>query len=164
MTQPEPFTDPGLTDLATNWVATRRNPADALTAARHGLRRFGLLGGFHIDIARFEAAIRADTQAALLDRVRQLETERDRYRTAWHSAKTRASNLRERLDNADHGLACTGETIEQLQATLDQMPRCNTPHPTVDEAWCELIIQHPGWHAAQVGAWPHASWPRDPQS
>ncbi|MFE5582516.1 hypothetical protein [Kitasatospora sp. NPDC056531] len=100
----------------------------------------------------------------LLDRVRELEAETARLRTAWHSAKARASTANEHLDLAEHGRDCAVEAVEQLQATLNQMPRCQAPHPTVAEARCELIIQHPGWHAAHVGAWPHASWPYHPQT
>jgi len=58
-TQPEPFTDPVLADIAARWVAERRDPASALRAAREGLKLFGLLGGFHIALSRFEAAVRA---------------------------------------------------------------------------------------------------------
>lgn len=61
--QPEPFADPVLADIATNWAARHPSPAAALTAARLGLRHFGLLGGFHIALSRFEAAVRADEAA-----------------------------------------------------------------------------------------------------
>ncbi|MQS14490.1 hypothetical protein F7Q99_20030 [Streptomyces kaniharaensis] len=94
----------------------------------------------------------------------RLEAEYERLRTAWHSAKTRARTAREHLELAEHGRDCATEAIEQLQTTLSQMPRCQAPHPVADDARCELIIQHPGWHAAHVGAWPHASWPFTPQT
>lgn len=80
MNQPVPFTDPGLASLATDWVAAHPSPAAALTAARHNLTRFGLLGGFHIALARFEAAVRADVQAAPLARAQELGTEAERLR------------------------------------------------------------------------------------
>ncbi|NUS14539.1 MAG: hypothetical protein HOY69_24595 [Streptomyces sp.] len=124
---------------------------------------FGYLNNGTQADARFVAHARTDVEQ-LTARVRELEAENLRLRTAWHSAKTRASNARERLDIAEHGRDCAGETIEQLQATLDLMPRCNAPHPVADDARCELIVQHPGWHAAHVGAWPHASWPYQTQT
>ncbi|MFD0347298.1 hypothetical protein ACFQ0M_17065 [Kitasatospora aburaviensis] len=95
-------------------------------------------------------------RSAEIDR---LEAENERLRAAWHSAKARARTARERLDLTAHSCERAQEAAEQAQATLDQMPRCRAPHPIVDHARCELIVQHPGWHAAQVGAWPHARFP-----
>ncbi|MEV7358180.1 hypothetical protein [Kitasatospora sp. NPDC091276] len=53
--------------------------------------RKDIVGIEHPD-AEFIAAARQDVPA-LLARVRELEAERDRYRTAWHSARRRASLL-----------------------------------------------------------------------
>ncbi|MFJ9448200.1 hypothetical protein ACIRRH_41250 [Kitasatospora sp. NPDC101235] len=121
--------------------------------------------------AEFIAAARTDVEQ-LLARVRELAAERDRYRTAWYSAKARASTARELLDITEHGRDCAVEAVEQLQATLNEMPRCGAPHPVVDDARCDLIMRHPGWHAGPVGAWPGArfpwqradSWPTTPQA
>ncbi|MEV8324590.1 hypothetical protein [Kitasatospora sp. NPDC056731] len=48
----------------------------------------------------------------------QLRAERDRYRTAWHSARTRATTTREHLDITELGRDRAIEAVEQLQAEL----------------------------------------------
>jgi hypothetical protein len=53
---------------------------------------------------------------SLLTRVRDLEAERDRYRTAWHSAKARASTTRERLNIVEYSHDCANEAAELIRA------------------------------------------------
>ncbi|MFB7910156.1 hypothetical protein ACFC1T_27340 [Kitasatospora sp. NPDC056076] len=67
--------------------------------------------------AEFIAHARQDVPA-LLARVRQLEAENERLRTAWHSARRRASTAREHLDITEHGRDRAIEAAEQLQAEL----------------------------------------------
>ncbi|MFJ5923877.1 hypothetical protein ACIQF6_14890 [Kitasatospora sp. NPDC092948] len=94
----------------------------------------------------------------------RLATERGIYHAAWHSARNRARTTHERLDTAAHGRDRAIEAVEQLQAAVDQMPRCNAPHPVTDGDLCERQPSHDGWHAASVGAWPDSQLPHAPSA
>ncbi|WP_369183309.1 hypothetical protein [Streptomyces sp. Y1] len=77
---------------------------------------------------------------AIQARVRHLEAETSRLRAAWNSARTRASNLRERLDNADHGRDRFVEAIEQMQAENDRLRdvlKSTQAIAALDSATCE---------------------------
>ncbi|MFF1790788.1 hypothetical protein ACFVX9_30525 [Kitasatospora sp. NPDC058243] len=81
----------------------------------------------HQDIAVLVARVReledrldertADVAEHALENA-QLRAENERLRTAWHSAKARASTAREHLDITEHGRDRAIEAVEQLQAEL----------------------------------------------
>lgn len=62
-----------------------------------------------------------------------------------------------RGDARQHLLAARGG---QLAAeVVPPAAKCDTPHPVSEHAWCEREPGHDGWHAHQVGTWPHVELP-----